>query len=682
MQKILAQIGQFFEAHIEKLILVVAGLISLYILVTRVVISPNRINYRNQTLSVSELDHRIARTAKAVEAALESQPNTGRSYASRLDGPIDPNDPVRAGLPGVLEKGFLGLLSSPLAWLDGSGLPVPVPMYAMERSVGPQIDRPTDLTLPDIGQIEQVRVEHIRAAAYVPALPVDEANPYQEGNCDINDIDLVTVEGELYLTGLRERFRRAFSTADGSNAPELIFAAVQLQRQKELAEGQWGPWEEVPRSRVEPRRRILDLAGSEDPSVSGYDVRRIQLSNPMILVDLLQPPAYQIASAYEQWWPPRLHKDFIDRLTKAKRDEQRQAREQDRASRDGARPDVRRPGMMPGQDYGPGGINRGLRGGGQVNPMGPVGRGTRFNPRGEQPPVAGPLPGGRRGPGGLYQDQTAVGMAGLEDPTGLTEIYQRYMEIRLTPIADLNKMQRLVFWHHDDTVQPGGRYRYRIRLGVLNPMAASNHADGQTIGPILWSGWSEPTQVISIPDRQYIFPKAWEEAKGELMVEVCKFFLGYWRSRDFLVSQGETIGRLVEVKDQKRRRPNAPTTPGLGLEPVQRPEEIFDPDEIDFTTGAVFVGVSKVDGWVGPGNLKPQSYYEVLYKQADQVKRVPVGSSNWSNDLKAAYGEIKRLQRMPIEAPRPWQQDNLMPGLGPGYEYMVPGLPLGRDRGG
>jgi hypothetical protein len=272
----------------------------------------------------------------------------------------------------------------------------------------------------------------------------------------------------------------------------------------------------------------------------------------------------------------------------------------------------------------------------------------------------------------------------MEDQTGLSEIYRQYYELRLLPTVDLNKLERLVFWHHDDTVQPGATYRYRIRLGVLNPAAGTHDPSGNPLPLILWTRWSDPTTTVSIPQRQYIFPKNWDEARGELLVEICKFYLGYWRSRDFLVSQGETIGRLVDVKaDQRKKRPTAagPQIPGMLGEPIDSRQNVLDPDEIDFSTGAVFVGVNKVDGWAGAGSLKPQSYFEVLCRQGDQVVRLPVGLANWPDELKVAYGEIKRQQRISIEPPRPWSQDTLMPGLGPGYQYMIPGMPLG-DRGG
>lgn len=675
MQKILAQIGQFLEAHAEKIVLAISGVVSLYLLFTRVVISPNRVEYGNQWSSVSQLDHRIADKAKIVESALDKPPKDQDLYVSRLDGPIEANDPVAVGLKGAMDGGFLGLLSNPLGWLDTKDLPVAVPKYAMATPRGSQVLVPADgVSLPEVGRVEQAIVQHIRAAAYVPIRPVDEANPYQESDCDINDMDLITVEGRMDLAGLRERFRRAFMVPGGRGAPDLVFAAVHLQRQRDLGDGQWGPWEDVPRTRVEPRRAMLEQILHHP--VGGYEVRRIQLGNPLVIQDLLQPPAYQVACEYEQWWPPSLHGDFIDRLTKMKRDEQREAREQEKTTRDGGRPDLRRTGL-PMQP--PGGVEPyrvpGNRGGrvlpGQV-PPGTTGRGARMPPRQDQPLG----PGGRPLPGGPYQDPVMPGVLG-SDQYGLGEIYQRFFEIRVTPATDWNKLKSLVFWHHDDTAQPDMRYRYRIRLAILNPLAGR----GDEVGPerarlLLWSEWSEPTEPIWIPARQYLFPKQWVENTNELQVEVCKFFLGYWRRYEFKVSPGETIGRVVDVKADQRKKRTATTAGGVGLAPTQIQDNPLDPDEIDFSTGALFVAVSKVDGIGGSG----QPYYQMVYKDGEQIKRLPIGSGNWPKELSFVYAHVTK--RIPIEQPRPWTQSSTMIGAGPGYDYMIPGGYPGRDGGG
>jgi len=280
-----------------------------------------------------------------------------------------------------------------------------------------------------------------------------------------------------------------------------------------------------------------------------------------------------------------------------------------------------------------------------------------------------------------------MGMAGAEGQMGLTQVYLKFEQIRLTPLTDWSKLKEVVFWSHDDTVEPDARYQYRIRLGVLNPLAGSDHGQGKD-QMVLWSEFSDETPVVEIPARQYLFAKDFQENTGAVGVEVCRFLLGHWRTQDFSVRPGEVIGRVVESKsDQPRSRtPVTLSLPGLG--PMQTEEQVFKPAEIDYSTGVVLVSVEQVDGWAGDNRLRAQPYYEMLTtSDGSDIQRMPIGTQNWSREQSVAFGTIKRSVGMEIEPPRGWA-DQTMGGAGRGMPYDYQGGAAGRipinlyERGG
>src|SRR5512136_467181 len=100
MRNLLAQVGRFFEAHVEKMVLGLFGLLSLYLLVTQVVLGPDRVRFENRLCSPGKIDDLILRKSEDVAAAFEREPEGKSGYRSPLTSPLDPNDPIRKGIRG------------------------------------------------------------------------------------------------------------------------------------------------------------------------------------------------------------------------------------------------------------------------------------------------------------------------------------------------------------------------------------------------------------------------------------------------------------------------------------------------------------------------------------------------------------------------------------------------------
>ena len=60
---------------------------------------------------------------------------------------------------------------------------------------------------------------------------------------------------------------------------------------------------------------------------------------------------------------------------------------------------------------------------------------------------------------------------------------------------------------------------------------------------ILWSPFSEVTKPMAIPRMVYLFAKNVQDKTKTATVEVARYKLGYWRTEDFQVRPGESIGK-------------------------------------------------------------------------------------------------------------------------------------------
>lgn len=629
------KIGSFFEEHIEKVVFGIVGLVCFWLLITRVLFSPNVLEYNNEKFSPGAIDKYIKRQAKELE--------------EKLNGLPDPAGPFKSQLPV-----FVDMFNSPIKNIDLSV----VPSQPQLSKTGPK----RSYRLPRIGSIGGAEIEHIRAVFYVPIGEIMEASTRSQAEYEPNDIDFVTVESSIDAVGLYGRFHESFAGDDLKERwrdPCLarpIFAAVQLQRQELGDDGNWSGWQGVPRIEIEARAELFELIENvSDLPAGGLTVRLLQFGEKEVQTDLLQPEAYQIASANEQWFPPVLHEKFLEIQEAQAKQERREALEAEKEEREQGRDDRRGGGGRLGDTrtrssgYG---IMDSLSGSG----------GTRTrSTRGSDSRITGRSSDGRsrrRSESDEYIDRERELLARKKElsmgPT-IDEVYDEFNQIMITPMTDLSKASPLAFWAHDDTVEPGKSYRYRIRLGVFNPIAGTEQFDSQYVSRkndvILWSEFSQVTEVVSIPGRMYFFAKGIEAAKT-VTVQVSKLVLGSWYSKDFPVKQGEVIGGIVESETKK------PTSIGGigGLRPSYRLEDdVREPEVIDYDTGAVMVDVVAVNDWLVGSKMRERRYFDMLYSfDGATIEHMPVKNSYWASDLQAAYNEIRKLQSEPREEFRPF----------------------------
>lgn len=693
----ISSIGNFFEEHVEKIILVVVGIVCALLLITRVILSPNTVSYGDRNFSPSAIDNYVFEKAKDLKQNLNNPPDQLEPYKPRVDE-------------------FLAKLNSSINNIDTTLWPVvPYELGADKAVAG-------IYSLPDIGEVNDVDVERIRAAAYVPIDEVTLENPYDKAGNEPNDIDLVTVSAKIDVSKLYDSFNEKFveyvdpQYADPCLA-KPVFAAVNLQRQELNSDGTWSDWQNVPRAKIDRYKKLFQIIeDTQDLPPGGLKVQMLQFDNKSVQIDLLQPEAYQIASADEEWFPPELHRKYKDLQRKETLEEKRQAKDKEREEREKQLDDRR--SRRADSRTGPGRTPRagsGLSSGGQGNGLYGSGSNTRSRDRSRDRQTStglygeGGLSNGRRRSSrsrtstndpmmdalGLY------GNEGLGDGRGGTlrrgpstnDVYYDFDDVALNRFTDLSKMKEpMLFWHYDDTVELKKTYRYRIRLGVFNPLAGTNQLNEQNISKknkvILWSDFSNVTEPVEIPGRSYFFARDIQEAAKTITVTVCRYVLGHWYSEDFKVSQGEAIGNVVETEIEEEK-PQQRGLRGRGTEvrggdyfggfaSTIRPKEKTNvPESIDYGTGAVMVDAMSINDWWGDNARRSRHYYDMLYSyDGTNIEHMPVGTTYWPQEMQTVFGYIAKLEREPQEPFKPFgtsRRRGLRPGQGE-YDDLGGGL--------
>ena len=663
----ISSIGSFFEEHVEKIILVIVGLICAMLLITRVILSPNTVSWDGRNFSPTAIDNYVYEQAQLLR--------------QKLNEPPDQLDPYK---PKVDE--FLALLDSSINNVDTTLWPV-VP-YELGADTGVGI-----YSLPRIGEVNDVAVEHIRAVAYLPINKVTSENPYDKAGNEPNDLDLITVEAKFDISELYDKFNERFvedveeDWADPCLA-RPIFAAVNLQRQQLNSDGTWSDWQDVPRTKIEEYGKLFQITEAiQDLPPGGLKVQMLQFDDIQVQIDLLQPQSYQIASAKEDWFPPVLHRKFQDLQRKETQEEKRQAREKEKEEREKGQEDRRnrradsRTGVAgrtsrTGSGLSSSGGTGDLYGGGGTNTR------SRDRSRDRQTTTGSLFEGGRsttdrkrssRNRGGTTDPMMGMDLYGSEflgDGRGtlrrgpsINDVYYEFDEVAFNRLTDFSKIREpMLFWHHDDTVEPKKTYRYRIRLGVFNPLAGTNQLSEQDISQknkvILWSGFSNVTEPVEIPGRSYFFARDIQEAAKTITVTVCQYILGHWYSEDFKVSKGEAIGDVIETEIEKKTPQRGRSAGGRSADylgdrfaAIARPEEQTNvPEEIDYSTGAVMVDAMSINDWWGDSTRRTRHYYDMLYSfDGINIEHMPVGTTYWSKDMQTVFNYIAKLEREPQE---------------------------------
>jgi hypothetical protein len=581
------------ELFVDKAVLALATIAALAVLFFFVIGSPNTIEYAGKKLAPGQIDEFINKKADSLQEKLKEEPHIDKEY--------EPEKPV-----------YLDFIKNAIKNVN-TNINFPLPACPATIIASNRIYQ-----LPDIEKVEKPSIATIKMVAFVPTEELSDTVTYDVVETKLTDIDLVTIESSINAKNLYENFKSAFT---GKNLPEEwrieqyakpVFAKVELQRRTQQSDGSWSQWDEVPQTKRCNLKKMLQLPKQADEYKIQISI--VQFAKTEFRNEILQPPVYDNAIPSEKWISPSFFNEREKRLAKEQTEQKKQQLEMEKARRLESRstrtrqPATRQQATPSSQPSDTGGLER-------TN----------------KPPKSSPT-------SKQSSQKTTVPQ---ETRQGLTE-EQRFNEIALTEKINLAELEKLVFWAHDDTTRPGEKYQYRIRIGVFNPIAGTNwfskeQKELQTQA-VLFSSFSEPTDIIEIPNRLYFFATDMREIdKGHstdkiVEIKVARYTLGNWVSEKFNVKNGEQIGTVSD----KARTMLEKALGKIGTLP----------EAVDLSTNVVMVDTRHVTEWTGAGYLRPKDFDELLYTQTgDSIQTMPIKERFWPDEMTKVYKEIEQAEK-------------------------------------
>ncbi len=606
------------ESHVDKIVLAVSVLVSLFLLWHFVIGNPYgekvRIGGRERKLGPSKIDIEIKR---AVEAAVPD-----------LDRAAPPMPPYKKAYLSKYDR----LLQSSLTDISSTVAIITLPAVG---DVTVEEDRL--YALPEIPSLTEAAVGRLRGAAKVPTEEIGPDRLYASAASEIADIDLVTVSARFDVQALHSNFRQSFmgprlKTAwkdDRLAAP--VFARLEVERRTLQDNDDWGQWEPVRRTAIDPQRKLFEeLPLVLDDASFGVDIWKAQYEPQEVQHDILQPEAYLFTVSRTEWMAPEFLDETMDITRKKELEEKRERMEELRNRR--------------------------------TRPTDPRRRTATRRP---EPKPRGRDRGGMPGMPG-YENPARPTRAAVQKERTVEDVKKDFEKELLNEKSDIQSMRdSLLVWAHDDTADPGKTYQYQIRIGVFNPIAGKDwfqnaQADYKN-QLVFWSDYSQPTADVSVPKRIYVFPMDIIADKGTpndiegVQVEVAKYYLGQWRDFNFDVYPGEVIGYEVEdVQEEDNTRDVAGGyQPMIGEMGMGK-----DPDKVDFTSDMTLVDIAREISW--GSRLRPGALYKMLYYDAEKkMQQVAVEKSKWHSDTRKIYDEIQESIARGVERRSP----GAMPGM-------------------
>ena len=579
----------FLEKHAGKIVFAVIGMVSLWLLWAFVFSDPYSVEYHNEKCPPSEIDAEVKQLAGVLAGKLSRDPKP-RSYTNNK----------AAEFSALFECSLKNIPDCPVILPASTGT-------AQENGE-------RKYRLPDIGVVTDLSVEHVRSVAHVPTEPLTDKVDYKTVPTKLSDIDFVTVQASFDTVALYDSFRRSFagvrlkSQWHDDELAKPIFAAVELQRRQIFDAAYQGEWEKVGPTKINTLAKLSELPQKITQLEYGdIELKKAEFDKPDVQLGILQPMPYDFAVSDERWLPPLLHKQYKKLLEGELEKEQRKEREQKKLERERTR-------------------------------TASTSRRQSTN-RPERQREARARPGMNRDGESILRDGKLQARK-REKTSGA--VVREAEKLLINDRTKLGKLREpLVFWAHDDTAVAGKNYQYRVRLGVLNPIAGRNWfmEDQSHLADdlVLWTSYSEPTETVSILRMMYFFPIEGSVEDKTADIQVSKFYMGRWMSENFTVGPGQLIGNVVE---------GTPVVGDSYAEMYQLENSLTE--TIDYTTEAVLVDVVASSDFA---NLfQRRAYVDILYTENGRdIEHLAAKSRDWPAYIRRVFSKIKGGQDREIQ---------------------------------
>ncbi len=564
------------ELHIEKILLGL-GAATLIGLIVYTMMGPNKVEYGGRELGPSEIAPEISAKADQLRVAIRNASVPAVEvpvYASRLKsqheagifGRVDPNAPQ---------------LPEELPWATAFGLPLPE-LAADDGAKDVRLVTPLPPKIAPVmttgislayRQKPDIRVSSAGAPGVSPT--PDEPEPEPE--------ECAWVTGASYFP-IEAQTREMTNNGYAGYLAKVYLVGVDVQRQEMTADGEFSPWQEVQPSLAMPQfelptpvfdERSNELLNQPELDAALAAVREWQLK-------IWQPDFYPI-EAGDYWELPPLpgyeEEDVVEVAVATPRQPE---------------PERPRPPVQPGPGYGGG--------------MRPPGRTGGITPRGNRPDPREIAAARKELARDLREAQQAMqrkefaeaeriarkimdhqhATAALRGRAGRILAQAEQLQGQTGP-GGSNRPEGWVLnpesdevepavWFHDDRVEPGKTYRYRMRLRLWNRYVGKRDAlrdPTQASRATVVGDWSLPSAPVTVAPKRHFFVRG-RQFGDEVAANVDVFVWhgGYWYKEDFTVQVGDVIGDvktiLTNEYDESGNQVRAP---------------------VDFSTGAVVLDI-------------------------------------------------------------------------------------------
>lgn len=585
---------KLFETHVEKGVLGLGALFLLVMLWFYVIQSPNTVNYQDQEFGPRELLVAIKEDADDLQR--------------RISG-VDTDDPVVEKFSDKLKQhhaaGIFATASEDEPALAGTlrraasfGGEIEVPGLEEAEDTSGSIVLVTPLR-PSEPKLRTGRSLAVREQVQITGLEEPPAEAPPEEEAEATEVAWVTVAAYF---DKKAQYTEMINAGYVPYRSKAYVVGLDVQRQEMLSTGEFSDWRDVAPGKAMPKFE-LDRPQFDDETgelLNKNDIRQLFSTIKYAQPELMQPSFYQVEDG-DFWAVPPLpgHEDGDE-------EEEEQEEEQPGAAAGGGRfgraaprapappAPVRRargPSRSPGRSAGSGRGSTGRYPGGG-------GQSEAAQKTAARKQLRSDLAEARKLLGQKEYAQArdlASGISRSEHATAgqkrdaerIIKVADRWLEresergrggaaaARRRDMPDIitnPETGEPAVWFHDDTVEAGKTYRYRMRVKLWNRYVGrvrSLKDPEQAKEPVVLGNWSYASEPITVTPSTYFFLSGGRPPDIASM-EVWKWRAGRWLNERFDVSIGDIIG---------------------GVQTVRTSEYDEDGDEIrapvDFTTGAV-----------------------------------------------------------------------------------------------
>lgn len=487
---------EILEKHVQWLALGLGVAYFVWIVIGS--LQPPTLEFQGKQLAPGSADKELLNSAKSVEIAMKSE------------------DVPQVQIPDYSERFQSTLVGADQAVALGGA--------KLVNSLPPQMRI-------EQNEVQQILPDNARPIAALPGpiAPPKITRPVAKGRSLVNlgregeepkqeDIDWVTVHFSIPTAEIA----KAFAAVD---LPDVAFptsvARVELVRREMGENGQWGPEQVVPPLKI---HIMPPFPGRDGNRFAQEQYLNWAMANSQLVVT---PPFYDVVAG-DQWTPQG-----------AKRPAVAAAKPKPQAPANQPRQPQPGQGAIPGGGGAPPGLQE------YIQEMMRRGQGNRA-PRDPMPPLGPGIPDyirrsieeNMRKNQAEFQRQQAAEEKKKRDPLALDgPLPEGSFDPRKTPAIE--------GWVHDDTVQPGKTYQYKVRYLIKNPifkvpaLAKDPKMAAQVLLESLESPW---TNSLYIQPRTVFFVVGGIPPDAEnVRVQVFSFKDGRWHENTQSVSAGDSV---------------------------------------------------------------------------------------------------------------------------------------------